>query len=158
MGKVRAGYTRDLIVVNGNPVEDLKVLYPTGIETWVNGKPVHGGGVEWTIKDGIPYHAPTMLSDVKEMVAKARAQKGTNGGCKKAPRVGRRAPVLLVLCAATRSQNWPSFRGPGAFGVVELASTPRHGTSKKAATSRGSSMCRAFRIRVRSCGAIAFTL
>jgi dihydroorotase-like cyclic amidohydrolase len=80
MGKVRAGYLADLIVVNGNPVEDLKVLYPTGIETWVNGKAVHGGGVEWTIKDGIPYHAPTMLNDVKEMVAKARAQKGTNGG------------------------------------------------------------------------------
>jgi imidazolonepropionase-like amidohydrolase len=80
MGKVRAGYLADLIVVNGNPVEDLKVLYPTGTETWVNGKPVHGGAVEWTIKDGIPYHAPTMLNDVKEMVAKARAQKGTNGG------------------------------------------------------------------------------
>jgi len=80
MGKVRAGYLADLIVVNGNPVEDLKVLYPTGIETWVDGKPMHSGGVEWTIKDGIPYHAPTMLSDVKEMVSKARAQKGSNGG------------------------------------------------------------------------------
>ena len=80
MGKVRAGYLADLIVVNGNPVEDLKVLYPTGIETWVDGKPVHSGGVEWTIKDGIPYHAPQMLADVKEMVARARGQKGTNGG------------------------------------------------------------------------------
>src|SRR3984957_6096353 len=80
IGKVRAGYLADLIVVNGNPVEDLKVLYPTGIETWDDGKPIHGGGVEWTIKDGIPYHAPTMLSDVKEMVSKARAQKGSNGG------------------------------------------------------------------------------
>src|SRR5260370_1005609 len=57
MGKVRAGYLADLIVVNGNPVEDLKILYPTGIETWIDGKPVHGGGVEWTVKDGIPYHA-----------------------------------------------------------------------------------------------------
>jgi dihydroorotase-like cyclic amidohydrolase len=80
LGKVRPGYLADLIVVNGNPVEDLKVLYPTGIETWVDGKPVHGGGVEWTIKDGIPYHAPAMLNDVKEMVMRARGQKGTNGG------------------------------------------------------------------------------
>jgi imidazolonepropionase-like amidohydrolase len=77
IGKVRAGYLADLIVVNGNPVEDLKVLYPTGVETWVDGKPVHGGAVEWTIKDGIPYHAPTMLKDVKEMVAKARGQRSS---------------------------------------------------------------------------------
>ena len=80
MCKVRPGYLADLIVVNGNPVEDLKVLYPTGIETWIDGKPVHGGAVEWTIKDGIPYHGPTLLKEVKEIVAKARAGKGTNGG------------------------------------------------------------------------------
>jgi len=75
LGLVRAGYTADIIVVNGNPVEDLKVLYPTGTETWIDGKPVHGGAVEWTIKDGIPYNAPAMLRDVKDMVAKARAEK-----------------------------------------------------------------------------------
>ncbi len=34
---------------------------------------MHTGGVEWTIKDGIRYHVPTMMSEVKEMVAKARA-------------------------------------------------------------------------------------
>ena len=33
--------------------------------------------------------------------------------------------TLLVLCAATAfAQNWPSFRGPGALGVVERAATP----------------------------------
>jgi hypothetical protein len=31
--------------------------------------------VEWTIKDGIPYHAPTLLADVKAMVAKARMER-----------------------------------------------------------------------------------
>ena len=30
------------------------------------------GGVEWTIKDGIPYHAPALMARVKEMVAQAR--------------------------------------------------------------------------------------
>lgn len=54
LGRVRAGFTADLIVVNGNPLENLKVLYPTGIEEIRNGRQVHGGGVEWTIKDGIP--------------------------------------------------------------------------------------------------------
>jgi len=75
LGKVRAGYRADLIVVNGNPLDDLKVLYPTGTESWVNGKMVHSGGVEWTIKDGIPYHGPTLMKEVKDMVARARAQK-----------------------------------------------------------------------------------
>ncbi|MEO5813767.1 MAG: amidohydrolase family protein [Gemmatimonadaceae bacterium] len=75
LGRVRAGYLADLIVVNGNPLENLKVLYPTGVEEIRGGKIVHGGGVEWTIKDGIPYHAPTLLADVKKMVAKARAER-----------------------------------------------------------------------------------
>ena len=72
LGRVRAGYAADLIVVNGNPLEDLKVLYPTGTETIRDGKAVHTGGVEWTVKDGIPYHGPTLLREVKEMVARAR--------------------------------------------------------------------------------------
>jgi hypothetical protein len=60
LGRVRAGWAADLLVVNGNPLENLKVLYP-------------GGGVEWTIKDGIPYHAPTLLAEVKALVAQGRA-------------------------------------------------------------------------------------
>ena len=65
LGRIRAGYTADLIVVNGNPLEDLKVLYP--------GNPA--GGIEWTIKDGIPYHGPELMAEVREMVAKARAER-----------------------------------------------------------------------------------
>jgi hypothetical protein len=52
IGAVRAGYLADLIVVNGNPLENMKVLYPS-----------EGAGVEWTIKDGIPYHAPTLAGE-----------------------------------------------------------------------------------------------
>jgi hypothetical protein len=62
LGRVRAGWAADLIVVNGNPLEDLKALYP-GM-----GK----AGVEWTIKDGIPYHGPELMEKVKRMVAEAR--------------------------------------------------------------------------------------
>lgn len=72
LGRVRAGWTADLLVVNGNPLDNLKVLYPTGIDAVRDGKVVHTGGVEWTIKDGTPYHAPTMFADVKEIVAKAK--------------------------------------------------------------------------------------
>ena len=73
LGRVRAGFAADLIVVNGNPLENLKVLYPTGVDEIRDRKVVHSGGVEWTIKDGIPYHAPTLMAKVKDMVAKARA-------------------------------------------------------------------------------------
>ena len=44
IGRVRAGSLADLIVVNGNPLEDLKVLYPTGIEEIKDGKAVRTGG------------------------------------------------------------------------------------------------------------------
>jgi imidazolonepropionase-like amidohydrolase len=61
LGRVRAGFAADLIVVNGNPLENLKLLYP--------------GGIEWTIKDGIPYHGPTLMARVREIVAAARKGK-----------------------------------------------------------------------------------
>jgi hypothetical protein len=35
----------------------------------------HGGGIEWTIKDGIPYHVPTLMREVKDMVARARTER-----------------------------------------------------------------------------------
>ena len=73
LGRVRSGYLADLLVVNGNPLDNLKVLYPTGVDDIRDGKTVHTGGVEWTIKNGIPYYAPALLSDVKEIVAKARS-------------------------------------------------------------------------------------
>ena len=37
-----------------------------------DGKQVHTSGIEWTAKDGIPYHAPTLMSRVKEIVSQAR--------------------------------------------------------------------------------------
>ena len=76
LGKVRVGYTADVLVVNGNPLENLSVLNPYGTDINVNNRNVHGGGIEWTIKDGIPYHGPTLMNEVKEMVAAARAGRG----------------------------------------------------------------------------------
>ncbi len=73
IGRIRQGHLADLIVVNGNPLEDLKVLYPTGTTAIKNGKEIPAGGIEWTIKDGIPYHGPRLMNEVKQMVAKARA-------------------------------------------------------------------------------------
>lgn len=74
LGRVRQGWLADLIIVNGNPLENLKVLYPTGTEAVRNGNIVPTGGVEWTIRDGFTYHGPTLLREVREIVAKARTR------------------------------------------------------------------------------------
>ncbi|MBM4015484.1 MAG: amidohydrolase family protein [Planctomycetes bacterium] len=92
LGRIRAGHLADLVLVNGNPLDNLRLLYPTGADIEVDGRPVHAGGIEWTIKDGIPYHGPTLLERVRAIVAEARrAPKpaapgtggagGTGGGC-----------------------------------------------------------------------------
>jgi cytosine/adenosine deaminase-related metal-dependent hydrolase len=80
LGRVRAGHLADVIVVNGNPLENLKVLYPTGVEEVRDGQARRTGGVEWTIKDGVPFHGPTLLAEVKELVARARAERGRRTG------------------------------------------------------------------------------
>ena len=77
IGGVRAGYLADLIVVNGNPLENMKVLYPTGISGIKDGKEIHTGGIEWTIKDGYTYHVPTLAAEVRKMVADAKANPRT---------------------------------------------------------------------------------
>jgi hypothetical protein len=91
LGRIREGYIADLIVVNGNPLDNLRVLNPYGVDiVTLNGQPVsnyaplvpgdrniklvHGGGIEWTIKEGIPYHVPTLMKETKAMVAQARAE------------------------------------------------------------------------------------
>lgn len=78
LGRVRTGFQADLLVVNGNPLENLRVLNPYGIDEVRDGKPVRGGGIEWTIKDGIPYHVPTLMREVKTMVDGARQKTVTS--------------------------------------------------------------------------------
>ncbi|MBM3285657.1 MAG: amidohydrolase family protein, partial [Candidatus Aminicenantes bacterium] len=92
LGRVRQGFIADLLVVNGNPVENLRLLNPYGTDVLTyDGKAVNnysplipgdpkikverGGGIEWTIKEGIPYHVPTLMKEVKVMVDEARASR-----------------------------------------------------------------------------------
>jgi imidazolonepropionase-like amidohydrolase len=74
LGKVRTGFTADLLVVNGNPLENLRLLNPAGTDVAVSGAVTRGGGIEWTIKDGIPYHGPTLMREVRQMVEDARRE------------------------------------------------------------------------------------
>ena len=66
IGRVRAGWSADLLIVNGNPLEDFKVLYPVSPNAGTR------TGIEWTIKAGFPYHVPRLLSEVKSLVEQAR--------------------------------------------------------------------------------------
>jgi imidazolonepropionase-like amidohydrolase len=73
-GVVRPGLLADLIIVDENPLANLKVLYGTGAiklndET---GEVERVGGVEYTIKDGIVYDAKALLKEVAEMVEKQK--------------------------------------------------------------------------------------
>ena len=72
-GRVRAGLCADLVIVDGNPLENLKVLYPGGADCFEAGKTVHRSGIRWTIKNGWCYSAPKLLDQVKDLVVKARA-------------------------------------------------------------------------------------
>ncbi len=74
LGRIKVGYLADLLVVNGNPLENLHILFPTGIDPVLDRQREGRGGVEWTIKDGIPYHAPTLFAEVRELVKAARKE------------------------------------------------------------------------------------
>ena len=72
LGRVRVGWLADLIVVDGNPLENLKVLYAGGTTAIREGKAVRTLGSEWIIKDGIPYNGPQLLREVKAIVDAAK--------------------------------------------------------------------------------------
>lgn len=72
LGRIRVGHKADLIVVNGNPLENFKVLSPLGVEEIREGKTVKTGGIEWTIRDGVPFHAPTLAKEIRDLVAAAK--------------------------------------------------------------------------------------
>jgi hypothetical protein len=56
---------------NGAPVSN-RAAIPPGAQSV---KVVRGSAIEWTIEDGIPYHGPTLMKEVKDMVAAARNDK-----------------------------------------------------------------------------------
>jgi len=74
LGRVRQGFLADLILIDENPLANFKYLYPTGVLDLKDGQLIRRGGVKWTIKDGIVYNTPTLMNDVKEMIARARAE------------------------------------------------------------------------------------
>ena len=77
-GVVRPGMLADMVVIDENPLQNLKVLYGTGHMRLndATGKAERVGGVKYTIKDGIVYDAKQLLRDVAEMVEKQKKERG----------------------------------------------------------------------------------
>jgi imidazolonepropionase-like amidohydrolase len=76
-GVVRSGLLADMLIVDRNPLENLKVLYGTGALKLndATGKAEWVGGIKWTIKDGIVYDAKRLLADVARMVEKQKQER-----------------------------------------------------------------------------------
>lgn len=75
IGALTPGRQADIVLVEGNPIANFKLLYGTG--HWYldpdTGETGRKGGVSHTIKSGVIYDAKSLLADVARMVSDARA-------------------------------------------------------------------------------------
>jgi cytosine/adenosine deaminase-related metal-dependent hydrolase len=67
---IRKGAPADLVIIDGNPLDNFKVMYGTGINLYSeDGLSIkEAGGVEWTIKNGVIFDCKELLSEVEEYV------------------------------------------------------------------------------------------
>ncbi len=73
LGSVEPGKWADLLIIDHNPLANLKLLYGTGHQRLTDDNVVERvGGVKYTVKDGIVYDARQLLADVRQMVAAAK--------------------------------------------------------------------------------------
>ncbi len=81
VGSVRVGRKADLVLVRGNPLANLKLLFGTGtIRLDASDRVEQVGGVDYTIKDGIVYDAAALRADLRAMVRNAKAARGLPDG------------------------------------------------------------------------------
>ena len=78
---IRVGCTADLAIVNGNPLDNFKVMYGRGygfFGTMPRAELARHGGVRWTIKDGIVFDAQALLREAEWYVQQERARLSGN--------------------------------------------------------------------------------
>lgn len=76
---IRVGCAADLAIVNGNPIDNLKVLYGRGYGfygTMPRARLAQQGGVRWTIKDGVVFDAQALLREAEWYVQQEKARLG----------------------------------------------------------------------------------
>ncbi|XWN35862.1 MAG: amidohydrolase family protein [Balneola sp.] len=77
LGTIEIGKLADMVIVDANPMANLKVLYGTGAILVDNENNVkRHGGVVYTIKDGIVYDSQQLLKDVEIIVNDAKEKEG----------------------------------------------------------------------------------
>jgi hypothetical protein len=77
LGLVRPGYLADLLIVDGNPAENLRYLYPFGaIRKNEDHTMYRTEGIVYTIKDGVVVNNARVMEDVARIVAESKANAG----------------------------------------------------------------------------------
>lgn len=70
IGSVEIGKYADFVIVEENPLANLKTLYGTGaIKVNENNEVIRIGGVKFTVKNGVVFDSKKLLEDVKKIVA-----------------------------------------------------------------------------------------
>ncbi len=72
LGRLKKGFKADIALVNGNPLANFKLLYPTGTLVQDGSGTRRGGTIEWTIKDGLCYRGAVLIENVRQIVSEAR--------------------------------------------------------------------------------------
>jgi cytosine/adenosine deaminase-related metal-dependent hydrolase len=67
---IRKDAPADLAIIDGNPLDNFKVMYGTGVNRYSSdGLSVkHGGGVRWTLKNGVLFDCIELLKGVEDYV------------------------------------------------------------------------------------------